>query len=542
MKHLTEFEQWINTIVNEADSKLDPYVNPFDGIDDGTETKADRQARLGRELDTFEKSIQGKPKSQWTPAQNAEYSRLVKELSITNEQSIVSPNTQGFSKEYLEKAADPNRFGRYLISVEQAQQMLQQMQAGTSQNTPVQPQPAPAATPKPQGFSKEYLQKAADPNRFGRYLISVERAQQLLQQMNEDATIDLNSQIQQKKKELSLATNRNNMQDVARLNKEIKDLEVAQMKGAPATTQPQGNNTMPPSNPTKPGDMQATMAKLKELEKGEPVTQAPSKPAPAQQASTQSAQQGQKGQKGPTVAAAQGNDSSNPLNKQAPTQGGEYELPPGSVGDKPATQPASTQPAQAAQTNKPLTWQEIYQQNKQLIGANPNLIKAGQQLKIRSDDEYTVRPGDSLSKIAGYLNKMLGYTDGDTTPTQQAQPAKAQPAAAQPAQAKPAQAKLAQAQQAPQAQPAKPAPTAGWTPTPEQEKWLGGADRQDPYILNRMPGEKPPVSYFTDPADQQKAKQMGFPASAAPNTNAPAGSMTAEGSSELTRLKQLLGK
>ena len=37
----------------------------------------------------------------------------------------------------------------------------------------------------PSGFSKEYLQKAADPNRTGIYLISVEKAQQLLTQMQE---------------------------------------------------------------------------------------------------------------------------------------------------------------------------------------------------------------------------------------------------------------------------------------------------------------------------------------------------------------------
>jgi hypothetical protein len=41
---------------------------------------------------------------------------------------------------------------------------------------------APAASPK--GFSKEYLQKAANPDRFGRYLISVEKAQELLKQMD----------------------------------------------------------------------------------------------------------------------------------------------------------------------------------------------------------------------------------------------------------------------------------------------------------------------------------------------------------------------
>jgi hypothetical protein len=47
-----------------------------------------------------------------------------------------------------------------------------------------------------------------------------------------------------------------------------------------------------------------------------------------------------------------------------------------------------------------------------------------------------------------------------------------------------------------------------WTPTPEQEKWLGNADRKDPYILSRMPGQKPPLSYFKDPDDQAKAKEL----------------------------------
>jgi hypothetical protein len=64
--------------------------------------------------------------------------------------------------------------------------------------------------------------------------------------------------------------------------------------------------------------------------------------------------------------------------------------------------------------------------------------------------------------------------------------------------------------------PAAPAAPAAWTPTPEQAKWLGGADQQDPYILSRMPGVKPPVTHFKDPADQAKAKQMKFPAAPAP--------------------------
>jgi hypothetical protein len=41
------------------------------------------------------------------------------------------------------------------------------------------------AAEAPKGFSKEYLQKAADPNRFGRYMISVEKAQELLKNMQE---------------------------------------------------------------------------------------------------------------------------------------------------------------------------------------------------------------------------------------------------------------------------------------------------------------------------------------------------------------------
>lgn len=43
----------------------------------------------------------------------------------------------------------------------------------------------PAAAPASQGFSKEYLQRAADPNRTGRYMISIEKAQELLSNMQE---------------------------------------------------------------------------------------------------------------------------------------------------------------------------------------------------------------------------------------------------------------------------------------------------------------------------------------------------------------------
>jgi len=49
-----------------------------------------------------------------------------------------------------------------------------------------------------------------------------------------------------------------------------------------------------------------------------------------------------------------------------------------------------------------------------------------------------------------------------------------------------------------------------FTFSPEQEKFLGNADRQDPHILKRMPGPKPPISYFKNPEDQETAKKLNF--------------------------------
>jgi hypothetical protein len=49
---------------------------------------------------------------------------------------------------------------------------------------------APSKAEAPKGFSKEYLQKAADPNRVGRYLISVEKAQELLNNIKEQGVAE----------------------------------------------------------------------------------------------------------------------------------------------------------------------------------------------------------------------------------------------------------------------------------------------------------------------------------------------------------------
>ena len=101
--------------------------------------------------------------------------------------------------------------------------------------------------------------------------------------------------------------------------------------------------------------------------------------------------------------------------------------------------------------------------------------------------------------------------------------------------------KIAEAEQA--AAPAQ----AAWTPSPEQTQWLGGANQQDPYILSRMPGQKPPVSWFKDPADQALAKRMGFPeapaqAAAPAGTTQPSAQSAADAQGKqlaLEKLKQL---
>jgi len=68
-------------------------------------------------------------------------------------------------------------------------------------------------------------------------------------------------------------------------------------------------------------------------------------------------------------------------------------------------------------------WEQIYNLNKDVIGDNPNLIKPGQQLKMPDGSTYTVKPGDSLSKIAGG-SKGTKKSGGGASPSQTSMPAK----------------------------------------------------------------------------------------------------------------------
>jgi hypothetical protein len=98
------------------------------------------------------------------------------------ERVLMKEGAEGFNTAYLEKAAESNRVGRYMISIADARAELARRVGSQDPHTEPPTKPIPTG---PTGYSKEYLQKAADPKRFGRYMISVEKAQELLKQMNE---------------------------------------------------------------------------------------------------------------------------------------------------------------------------------------------------------------------------------------------------------------------------------------------------------------------------------------------------------------------
>ena len=81
-----------------------------------------------------------------------------------------------FNTQYLQQVVS-GEHPRPMVSIDDAKAELQARANGKQQTvTPT------VQSDAPKGYSKEYLQKAADPNRVGRYLISVEKAQELLKQ------------------------------------------------------------------------------------------------------------------------------------------------------------------------------------------------------------------------------------------------------------------------------------------------------------------------------------------------------------------------
>jgi hypothetical protein len=71
---------------------------------------------------------------------------------------------------------------RPMVSIDDARAELQARANGKQQK--ITPEPSNSKS----GYNKEYLQKAADPDRTGRYMISVEKAKELLKNMSEGIT------------------------------------------------------------------------------------------------------------------------------------------------------------------------------------------------------------------------------------------------------------------------------------------------------------------------------------------------------------------
>ena len=82
-----------------------------------------------------------------------------------------------FNTQYLQQVVS-GEHPRPMVNIDDAKAELQARANGKQQTV------SPAASNANSGFSKGWLQKAADPNRNGRYLISVEKAQELLNKMN----------------------------------------------------------------------------------------------------------------------------------------------------------------------------------------------------------------------------------------------------------------------------------------------------------------------------------------------------------------------
>ena len=107
-----------------------------------------------------------------------------KQQSAADQAATTPPGSVGYGPEYLQKAANPNRTGRFMISVDDAKSALDWMSKNPNYKSPAAQPSAPAIE---SGFSREYLEKAANPNRTGRFMISVDDAQEELNQMKEGA-------------------------------------------------------------------------------------------------------------------------------------------------------------------------------------------------------------------------------------------------------------------------------------------------------------------------------------------------------------------
>jgi hypothetical protein len=138
------------------------------------------------------------------PGMNPEQARDFANTQMAGQQAInqhaaqqanTPPRGVNYAPDYLEKAAS-GAPGRWLVSADDAKIALDWLAKNPNYKPPASQPSAPATG---SGYSREYLEKAADPNRFGRYMISIEKAQELLGQMKEDTYMEsLSAALEQK--------------------------------------------------------------------------------------------------------------------------------------------------------------------------------------------------------------------------------------------------------------------------------------------------------------------------------------------------------
>lgn len=96
----------------------------------------------------------------------------------------------------------------------------------------------------------------------------------------------------------------------------------------------------------------------------------------------------------------------------APTQAAQDKPVTATTTTDKTTQPASVEPKTTQSQPANVKWQDIYKKNIDVVGKDPNLILPGQVLNLPDGSKYTVKPGDSLSKIAQRMGGSQGITAG----------------------------------------------------------------------------------------------------------------------------------
>ncbi len=96
------------------------------------------------------------------------------------------PKGANLNPDYLKRIA-AGETGRFMVNKDEAQAALDWQEKNGGQY--VKSGQTAVDSASRQGYNKDYLEKAADPNRTGRFLISPEEAQKLLGQMKESLTV-----------------------------------------------------------------------------------------------------------------------------------------------------------------------------------------------------------------------------------------------------------------------------------------------------------------------------------------------------------------